>query len=89
MSAECVNVKHHNYTPYEKKVIPKSDAQLKRIHDAVAHSFLFDNLNGDQKKEIFDAMFEKTVTPGEVVIQQARNMSPYMFVHIAYRAVAV
>ena len=49
VSAECVNVKASNYTPYTKKVIPKTEEQLKRIHDAVAHSFLFDNLNADQK----------------------------------------
>jgi cAMP-dependent protein kinase regulator len=68
VSAECVNVKLK--PKYEKKVIPKTEEQLKRIHDAVAHSFLFDNLNQDQKKEIFDAMFEKKIGPGEVVITQ-------------------
>ena len=43
---------------------------MARIEAAVAHSFLFDNLNGIQKKEIFDAMFEKKVAPGEVIIEQ-------------------
>ena len=70
VSAEVVNMKASNYKPYEKKVYPKSEEQLDRIHKAVAHSFLFDNLNADQKKEIFDAMFEKKLEPGEVVIQQ-------------------
>ena len=43
---------------------------MARIKAAVAHSFLFDNLSNHQKKEIFDAMFERKVEAGETVIQQ-------------------
>ena len=55
---------------YEKKYFEKTDAQVARIQAAVAHSFLFDNLTANQKKEIFDAMFEKKVDAGEVIIEQ-------------------
>ena len=55
---------------YEPKYYPKTEEQMARIKAAVAHSFLFDNLSNHQKKEIFDAMFERKVEAGETVIQQ-------------------
>lgn len=51
-------------------VIPKSPASIKRIQEAVAGSLLFKNLDNQQRQHIFDAMFERRIIAGEVVIRQ-------------------
>ncbi|XP_046559982.1 cAMP-dependent protein kinase type II regulatory subunit-like [Haliotis rubra] len=55
----------------EDRVIhPKSDQQRERLTEAVAGILLFRSLDSDQMQEVIDAMFERTVTPGETVIAQ-------------------
>ena len=56
--------------PQKKVFHPKSAAARKRIAVAVADSFLFKNLDEEQREEAFDAMFEKFVEPGESIITQ-------------------
>jgi len=51
-------------------VHPKSDAAYARIQDAASKIFLFSGLDSNQRKQVFDAMFEKLVLPGETIIQQ-------------------
>jgi cAMP-dependent protein kinase regulator len=54
----------------EKITIPKSDDARRRIASAIAHNLLFRNLERDQKREIVDAMFERSCNTGEKVIVQ-------------------
>lgn len=58
---------------YEKVVVTKSAEAYTRIENAVADNFLFSALDAAQKQEIYDAMFEKAVTAGEVVINQGAD----------------
>ena len=54
----------------EKVIIPKSDDARRRIASSISHNLLFRNLERDQKREIVDAMFERTCDTGEKVIVQ-------------------
>ncbi|CAG5116022.1 unnamed protein product, partial [Candidula unifasciata] len=49
---------------------PKSDDQRKRLNDAIKNILLFRSLDDEQMQEVLDAMFEKEVHPGDVIIQQ-------------------
>lgn len=67
MSAESMKP---STTPQKKIFHPKSDAARERIAVAVKENFLFRNLDAEQREEVFDAMFEKFVEPGESIIEQ-------------------
>ncbi|XP_064609788.1 cAMP-dependent protein kinase type II regulatory subunit-like [Liolophura sinensis] len=54
----------------EKVVHPKTDEQRERLVQAVGGILLFRSLDSDQMQDVVDAMFEKTVEPGEQVIVQ-------------------
>ncbi|CAN8002010.1 unnamed protein product [Ixodes hexagonus] len=53
-----------------KVVHPKSDEQRERLSLAVRNILLFKSLDGLQMKEVIDAMFERKVKAGEMVIKQ-------------------
>ncbi|XP_018327166.1 cAMP-dependent protein kinase type II regulatory subunit [Agrilus planipennis] len=53
-----------------KVVYPKSDEQRQRLADSVKNILLFRSLEKDQMQEVLDAMFEKTVKAGDLVIKQ-------------------
>eukprot|EP01137_Pigoraptor_chileana_P010490 Opistho-2@60225 len=55
---------------YEKVVIPKSEEKMERIREIITKNFLFSGLDREQSQDVVNAMFEKTVAAGEVVIQQ-------------------
>lgn len=55
---------------YVKTVIPKSEEHKVRIRAAVKGNFLFKALDEEQYVDIINAMSEKKVVPGEVIIQQ-------------------
>lgn len=55
---------------YVKQVIPKSDSQRERIRSSVGNNFLFRNLDEEQYEDVVDAMAEKPVANGDVVIEQ-------------------
>ncbi|CAM9327250.1 unnamed protein product [Laminaria digitata] len=66
VSAEVDNSK----APRVKKVIPKTDAQLKDIEKAISGCFLFSSLDEDQRKEVVDSMEEKRYLSGDAVINE-------------------
>ncbi len=49
---------------------PKTQSQLTRIKQSIAHNFLFRNLDEDQERDVLAAMKEMSVKEGEVVIEQ-------------------
>ncbi|XP_014219283.1 cAMP-dependent protein kinase type II regulatory subunit [Copidosoma floridanum] len=51
-------------------VHPKSDGQRQRLSESVRNIFLFRSLDKEQMAGVLDAMFEKTVKPGEFIIRQ-------------------
>eukprot|EP00128_Syssomonas_multiformis_P017629 Colp12_sorted_trinity150504_noHs@7222 len=53
-----------------RTVIPKSDDAMRRIASSCSSNLLFKNLDKEQRQEIYDAMFERHVKSGEVVIRQ-------------------
>ncbi|KAL0106116.1 hypothetical protein PUN28_016089 [Cardiocondyla obscurior] len=53
-----------------KMVHPKSDEQRQRLSDSVKNILLFRALDEEQMADVLDAMFEKTVQPGEFIIRQ-------------------
>lgn len=53
-----------------KVVYPKSDAQREKLAQAVKNILLFKSLDQNQMQEVIDAMFERKVKAGEVVIKQ-------------------
>eukprot|EP01135_Chromosphaera_perkinsii_P009363 Nk52_evm39s1737 gene=Nk52_evmTU39s1737 len=59
-----------NNDNYERVVVPKSDEAYKRIEASVKDNLMFRNLDSSQGKEVYDAMFERTVEEGEAVIKQ-------------------
>lgn len=56
--------------PFKPVVYPKSAAARERIQVAVARNLLFRNLDDEAREAVFDAMFERTVAPGESIITQ-------------------
>lgn len=53
-----------------KQVHPKSDEQRNRLNESVKTILLFRALDKEQMCEVLDAMFEKSVEPGEFIIRQ-------------------
>ncbi|KAG1052456.1 hypothetical protein G6F43_005406 [Rhizopus delemar] len=53
-----------------KVVIPKSQSQAERIRVSVSSNFLFRNLDEEQYQDVVNAMSEKQVESGTVVIEQ-------------------
>ncbi|KAJ1676972.1 hypothetical protein EV182_007145, partial [Spiromyces aspiralis] len=68
VSAESMNPTKDEH--YEKKVIPKTADQRKRIDRSLARNFLFANLDEESYEDIVNAMEEKRVKAGEDVIVQ-------------------
>jgi cAMP-dependent protein kinase regulator len=64
---------------YEKVVIPKSEEQKKRIEASIRQNFLFRSLDDEQYVDVVNAMAEKKVVAGEVVIQQG-GIGDYFYV---------
>jgi len=54
----------------ERIIYPKSDEQRKRLGEAVRNILLFRSLDPADMTEVLDAMFERKVKAGEIVIQQ-------------------
>lgn len=53
-----------------KVVFPKSDEQRQRLAESVRNILLFRSLDKEQMQDVLDAMFERKVTEGELVIKQ-------------------
>eukprot|EP00128_Syssomonas_multiformis_P017607 Colp12_sorted_trinity150504_noHs@20802 len=70
VSAESMTPGEQQEVVTEKIVIPKPEEAYTRIARATQGNLLFRNLDAEQRKEVFDAMFERKVEAGEVVIQQ-------------------
>uniref|UniRef100_A0A1B0G588 cAMP-dependent protein kinase type II regulatory subunit n=1 Tax=Glossina morsitans morsitans TaxID=37546 RepID=A0A1B0G588_GLOMM len=51
-------------------IFPKSDEQRARLIESVKHVLLFRSLEQEQMSQVLDAMFERRVTPGELIIRQ-------------------
>ncbi|KAH9388639.1 PREDICTED: cAMP-dependent protein kinase type II regulatory subunit-like [Rhagoletis zephyria] len=54
----------------EKIVHPKSDVQRQRLSEAIKNILLFRSLEPSEMGEVIDAMFERKVESGEMVIRQ-------------------
>ena len=54
----------------EKIVYPKSDDQRRRLGEAVKNILLFRALDPQEMSEVLDAMFERKVETGDLVIRQ-------------------
>jgi cAMP-dependent protein kinase regulator len=54
----------------EKIIYPKSDEQRQRLGEAVKNILLFRSLDQVEMSEVLDAMFERKVEEGEIVIRQ-------------------
>lgn len=55
---------------WKMQIVPKTDAEIGRIENALKGNFLFTNLASTQRKQIYDVMKKKRVKAGEVVIKQ-------------------
>ncbi|ORZ41698.1 camp-dependent protein kinase regulatory subunit [Catenaria anguillulae PL171] len=78
VSAESMAPTSHDQQ-IEKLVIPKTDEQKARIQKSVGNNFLFRNLDEDQYLDVVNAMAEKRVPNGEVVIRQG-GVGDYFYV---------
>eukprot|EP01137_Pigoraptor_chileana_P004141 Opistho-2@2568 len=70
VSAESLRPNEGGAETHTQVVYPKSDEAMARIAAACSGNLLFRNLEPDQRRGIFDAMFERRVTAGEEVIKQ-------------------
>ncbi|KAJ8969927.1 hypothetical protein NQ317_016192 [Molorchus minor] len=68
--AETYNPEEDDDDDGTKAVFPKSDEQRQRLAEAVKNILLFRALDKEQMQEVLDAMFEKKVQQGEIVIKQ-------------------
>jgi len=60
-------------------VYPKTPEQLRRIKAAIRNNFIFRDLDEEQEKGVLDAMQERQVVQGEVVIRQG-DVGEYFYV---------
>ncbi|XP_043263392.1 cAMP-dependent protein kinase type II regulatory subunit isoform X1 [Colletes gigas] len=67
---ETYNPEEDKEDDLAKMVHPKSDEQRQRLSESVKNIFLFRALDEEQMADVLDAMFEKTVQPGEFIIRQ-------------------
>ena len=51
-------------------MFPKSDEQRKSLSENIKNIFLFRALDFEQMNDVLDAMFERTVVQGDIVIKQ-------------------
>ncbi|XP_012278714.1 cAMP-dependent protein kinase type II regulatory subunit [Orussus abietinus] len=68
--AETYNPEEDEEEEGTKIVHPKSDEQRHRLSESVKTILLFRALDKEQMADVLDAMFEKTVEPGEYIIRQ-------------------
>ncbi|XP_072743530.1 cAMP-dependent protein kinase type II regulatory subunit isoform X2 [Anoplolepis gracilipes] len=68
--AETYNPEEDEEDEGFKAVYPKSDEQRQRLSESVKNILLFRALDVEQMADVLDAMFEKTVQPGEFIIRQ-------------------
>lgn len=59
-----------DFVAYQRVKVEKPQEAYARIANAVKDNFLFSALDASQKQEIYDAMFEKSVAPGEALINE-------------------
>ncbi|XP_054708514.1 cAMP-dependent protein kinase type II regulatory subunit-like [Uloborus diversus] len=68
--AEQYNPEDDEDDDVERIIYPKSDDQRQRLGEAVRNILLFRSLDIQQMQEVLDAMFERKVKPGDIVIKQ-------------------
>lgn len=68
--AEAYNPDESDDDDEQMVIHPKSDAQRKRLNEAVKNILLFKNLDAEELNQVLDAMFERKTTPGEHIIDQ-------------------
>ncbi|OQV20091.1 cAMP-dependent protein kinase regulatory subunit [Hypsibius exemplaris] len=68
ISAEAMN--DNDAQTYVKKIIPKDEATLARLTKSAGKNFLFQHLEEDEKRDIFDAMFPVQYNKDDVIIKQ-------------------
>nr|CAB3265159.1 cAMP-dependent protein kinase type II regulatory subunit-like [Phallusia mammillata] len=54
----------------ERVIHPKTDGQRERLSKVIADMLIFSSLDTEQTQQVLDAMFERTVSPGEHVIDE-------------------
>lgn len=68
--AEAYDPEEDDEDEGSKTIFPKSDEQRQQLAEAVKNILLFRALDKEQMQEVLDAMFEKKVAAGDVVIRQ-------------------
>lgn len=68
--AEQYNPEEDDDDDVQRVIHPKTDEQRQRLGEAVRDIFLFRALDEEQMQEVLDAMFERKVQPGDIVIKQ-------------------
>ncbi|XP_015906869.1 cAMP-dependent protein kinase type II regulatory subunit [Parasteatoda tepidariorum] len=68
--AEQYNPEDDEDDDVERLIFPKSDEQRQRLGEAVRNILLFRSLDKEQMQDVLDAMMERKVKPGDVVIKQ-------------------
>ncbi|KAL0093284.1 protein kinase A regulatory subunit [Phycomyces blakesleeanus] len=76
VSAESIQP---SQTPLKKIVIPKDAEQRKQIRAAIQNNFLFKNMDDDQYNDIVNAMAERKVDEGQIVIKQG-GVGDYFYI---------
>ncbi|KAI7860356.1 cyclic nucleotide-binding-like protein [Circinella umbellata] len=80
VSVSAESIQPSSISQHEYIVHPKTDDQKKRITEAIANNFLFKNLDDDQAGHVVNAMAEKPVSKGTVVIEQGAEGDFYYIV---------
>ncbi|MCI4381758.1 hypothetical protein PGIGA_G00255660 [Pangasianodon gigas] len=68
--AEAFNPDEDEEDKEPRVTYPKTDEQRQRLQEACKDILLFKNLDQEQMSQVLDAMFEKTVSAGEHIIDQ-------------------
>jgi len=63
-------------------IFPKSDEQRARLIESVKNILLFRSLDKEQMNQVLDAMFERKVSAGEIVIRQGDDVTIFMLLNL-------
>lgn len=70
VSAESLDDEGNTYQDYKRRIYPKSDGTLRAIHESCTTSFLFQGIDAKRRKDMYDAMYSRSVQAGDVICKQ-------------------
>jgi len=80
VSGESIDGESNPHQDYKNPIYPKSDGTIRSIHDSCTTCFLFQGMDANRRKNIYDAMYSRSVKNGEVIYKQGEESSRFFVI---------